>query len=107
MWPVPALAPGDIVVIDNLASDKSPEIRKAIEAAGAGRGFLPALLARLQPDRDDVLETEDAAAKGRRTIRRSALEPHRRALDQFHQNECQNYFRAAALKAWHQAVAAA
>jgi transposase len=41
VWPVPALLPGDIVGIDNLALHKSPEIRKAIEAEGAGRRFLP------------------------------------------------------------------
>jgi hypothetical protein len=41
VWLVPALSPGDIVGIDNLASDKSPEIRNAIEAEGAGRRFLP------------------------------------------------------------------
>jgi hypothetical protein len=31
----PTLSPGDIVLIDNLASHKSPKIRKAIEAEGA------------------------------------------------------------------------
>jgi hypothetical protein len=50
VWLVPALSPGDIVRIDNLDSHKSPEIRNAIEAEGAGWRFLP-LLARLQPDR--------------------------------------------------------
>jgi hypothetical protein len=32
---VPTLAPGDIVVIDNLSSHKSHPVREAIEAAGA------------------------------------------------------------------------
>jgi hypothetical protein len=41
VWLVPALSPGDIVGIDNIASDKSPEIRNAIEAEGAGWRFLP------------------------------------------------------------------
>jgi hypothetical protein len=31
----PTLSPGEIVLIDNLASHKSPKIRKAIEAEGA------------------------------------------------------------------------
>jgi hypothetical protein len=30
VWPAPAFSPGDIVVIDDLDSHKSPEIRKAI-----------------------------------------------------------------------------
>jgi putative transposase len=32
---VPALSPGDIVLIDNLASHTSPKIRKGIEAEGS------------------------------------------------------------------------
>jgi len=54
---VPALSPGDIVLIDNLASHTSPKIRKGIEAEGAelrtvsggdaGRPVTQALPARL------------------------------------------------------------
>jgi transposase len=43
---VPTLAEGDIVLIDNLSSHKSPKIRKAIEARGAELHFLP----RYSPD---------------------------------------------------------
>ncbi len=42
----PTLSKGDIVLIDNLASHKSPKIRKAIEAKGAALRFLP----RYSPD---------------------------------------------------------
>jgi transposase len=38
---VPTLAPGDIVVIDNLSSHKSHPVREAIEAVGAKLLFLP------------------------------------------------------------------
>ena len=38
---VPALRPGDIVVLDNLAAHKQPEVRQAIELAGAQLRFLP------------------------------------------------------------------
>jgi transposase len=38
---VPALQPGDVVVLDNLAAHKQPEIRAAIEQAGASLRFLP------------------------------------------------------------------
>src|SRR5215510_12178653 len=38
---VPALQPGDVVVLDNLAVHKQPEVRAAIEAAGARIRFLP------------------------------------------------------------------
>lgn len=38
---VPTLRPGDVVVLDNLAVHKPPEVRAAIEAAGARLHFLP------------------------------------------------------------------
>ena len=38
---VPTLRPGDIVVLDNLAVHKQPEVRTAIEAVGAHLRFLP------------------------------------------------------------------
>jgi transposase len=38
---VPTLRPGDVVVLDNLAAHKQPEVREAIEHAGALLRFLP------------------------------------------------------------------
>lgn len=38
---IPALGPGDIVVMDDLSPHKSPGIAEAIEAAGAEVWFLP------------------------------------------------------------------
>jgi len=38
---VPTLRPGDVVVLDNLAVHKQPEVRDAIQAAGATLRFLP------------------------------------------------------------------
>ena len=38
---VPTLRPGDVVVLDNLAVHKQPEVRAAIEAVGAHLRFLP------------------------------------------------------------------
>jgi transposase len=38
---VPALKPGDIVIIDNLGSHKAKAVRRAIRAAGAKLFFLP------------------------------------------------------------------
>jgi transposase len=38
---VPTLRPGDVVVLDNLAIHKQPEVQAAIEAVGARRRFLP------------------------------------------------------------------
>ena len=41
---VPELRPGDIVVMDNLGSHKTPAIRQAIRAAGAALLEAPLLL---------------------------------------------------------------
>lgn len=38
---VPTLRPGDVVVLDNLAAHKQPEVRTAIEQVGAFVRFLP------------------------------------------------------------------
>ncbi len=38
---MPTLAPGDIVIMDNLSCHKSPAVRRAIEAVDAQLWFLP------------------------------------------------------------------
>jgi transposase len=53
---VPTLQPGDVVVLDNLAAHKQPEVHAAIEAAGAHLRFLP-------PYSPDVNPIEHAFAK--------------------------------------------
>jgi transposase len=46
---VPTLRPGEIVVMDNLSSHKSPEIRPMIQAAGANLLYLPPYSPDLNP----------------------------------------------------------
>ena len=53
---VPALRPGDIVVMDNLGSHKGKAVRKAIRKAGAKLFFLP-------PYSPDLNPIEQAFAK--------------------------------------------
>ena len=53
---VPALKPGDIVIIDNLGSHKGKTVRRAIRAAGAKLFFLP-------PYSPDLNPIEQAFAK--------------------------------------------
>ncbi|WP_246196674.1 IS630 family transposase [Aquisphaera giovannonii] len=45
----PALRPGDIVVMDNLAAHKSPEVERLIRAAGAEPRYLPPYSPDLNP----------------------------------------------------------
>ena len=92
---VPTLKAGDIVVIDNLGSHKSPMIRQAIEAAGASLLYLPAY----SPDLNPI---EMAFSKLKALLRKaaerstSALWDRIGALiDEFSPAECANYFRAA------------
>ena len=92
---VPTLSPGDIVLIDNLGSHKSPKIRKAIEAKGAELHFLP----RYSPDLNPI----EMAFSKLKTLLRKASERSVEArwsrigelLSHFPRHECQNYFRAA------------
>ncbi len=90
---VPTLRRGDVVVLDNLAVHKQPEVRAAIEAAGARIRFLP-------PYSPDFNPIEMAFAKLKAFLR--AARP--RTFDQvtaltaaalalFTPAECRNYVR--------------
>lgn len=61
----PALAPGDVVVMDNLSSHKVPGVRRSIEAAGAELWFLP-------PYSPDLNPIEKAWAKVKQLLRAAA-----------------------------------
>lgn len=90
----PTLTPGDIVIIDNLSSHKSDEVREAIEAVGASVRFLP----RYSPDFNPI---EKAFAKLKSRLRRLAARTVgvlRDALAGFGNmvtpTECRNFFAA-------------
>lgn len=92
---VPTLRPGDVVVLDNLAVHKQPEVREAIEAVGARVRFLP-------PYSPDFNPIENAFAKLKAHVRKSAartLDALERAaanaLPQFKPDECANFFAHA------------
>lgn len=90
---VPTLRRGDVVVLDNLAVHKQPEVRAAIEAAGAQLRFLP-------PYSPDFNPIEMAFAKLKALLR--AARPRTfdhvtaltaTALALFTPAECRNYIR--------------
>ena len=92
---VPALSPGDVVVMDNLGSHKGPAVRRAIEAAGARLLYLP-------PYSPDFNPIENAFAKLKALLRKAAERTVDalwttigRLLNAFTPTECANYFRAA------------
>jgi transposase len=91
----PTLLPGEIVMMDNLASHKLAGVRKAIEAAGAALCFLPSY----SPDLDPI---EQAFSKLKNILRKMARRTVDAlwdaigiALDGFSPEECFNYFRNA------------
>jgi len=89
------VAPGDIVVMDNLGSHKSRAVRAAIRAAKAKLFFLPAY----SPDLNPI---EQAFAKMKTLLRKAdarTIEQTWRTigalLDCFTPTECANYFTNA------------
>ena len=92
---VPNLAPGDIVVMDNLGSHKGRAVRAAIRAAKAKLFFLP-------PYSPDLNPIEQAFAKMKTLLRKAdaqTIEATWRTLgallDCFTPTECANYFQNA------------
>jgi transposase len=89
----PTLGPGDIVILDNLASHKRPAVRAAVRATGARLLFLP-------PYSPDLNPIEQAFAKLKHLLR-AAAERTKEAtwrrigtlLDAFPPDECANYLR--------------
>jgi transposase len=88
----PTLAPGDIVVMDNLSSHKGEAVRKAIEARGAALLFLP-------PYSPDLNPIELAFAKLKGLLRKAAERTVEALWNRigvliaaFTPEECANYF---------------
>ena len=88
---VPTLRPGDVVVMDNLASHKGKAVRKAIRQAGAHLLFLP-------PYSPDLNPIEQVFAKLKTLLRKAAERTVEatwrrigKLLDEFSADECANY----------------
>lgn len=92
---VPTLAPGDIVIMDNLGSHKGNAVRAAIRAARAKLFFLP-------PYSPDLNPIEQVFSKLKTLLRKSdprTIEATWRSvgelLSRFTKDECANYFSNA------------
>lgn len=91
----PTLAPGDIVVMDNLAAHKVAGVREAIEARGASLLYLP-------PYSPDLNPIEQLFAKLKALLRKAAARTVEalwtaiaQFLDRFPPAECANYIANA------------
>ena len=89
---VPTLRPGDVVVMDNLACHKRPEVQRAIEQVGCELRLLP-------PYSPDLNPIEKAFSKLKAKLRAAAKRTVEslwqylgRVLDEFLPDECRNYF---------------
>jgi transposase len=92
---VPTLAPGDIVIMDNLAAHKVAGVRQAIEAAGAVLLYLP-------PYSPDLNPIEQLFAKLKALLRKAAQRTIQalwaaigRLLDDLPADECSHYLAHA------------
>jgi len=95
---VPTLAPGDVVIMDNLSSHKGPRVRELIEAAGAELRYLP-------PYSPDFNPIENAFAKLKALLRKAAertvdrlCAAIGRTVDLFTPAECRTYFATAQIR---------
>lgn len=89
---VPALRPGDVVVMDNLGAHKGAKAREAIEAAGARVLFLP-------PYSPDLNPIESMWAKVKQCLRSAAartfealVEAIAQAWRQVTRSDCRGFF---------------
>jgi transposase len=91
----PTLAPGDIVILDNLSVHKSAKAEAAVRARGAWMLFLP----QYSPDLNPI---EMAFAKLKAHLRKAAARSFDALIDAigdichlYHPDECSNYFAKA------------
>ena len=95
----PTLAPGDVVILDNVAFHKSETAEALVRASGAWLLFLP-------PYSPDLNPIEMAYSKLKQLLRKAAArnfdaicEAAGQICDLFTPNECRNFFKAAGYEA--------
>ncbi|MFC7544616.1 IS630 family transposase [Siccirubricoccus deserti] len=88
---VPALKPGDVVVMDNLAAHKVAGVREAIRAARAHLMLLPAYSPDLNPIEQAFAKLKAGLRKTGARTREALWNTIGRLLDIFSPGECRNY----------------
>ena len=91
----PTLRPGDIVVMDNLGSHKSPRVRAAIEARGASLRYLPAYSPDLNPIEMMFAKLKAVLRRAEERTTPALWDRIGSSLDLVSPRECANYFKAA------------
>jgi hypothetical protein len=95
----PALRPGQVVVMDNLAAHKGRGHRQGDRVGRLPARLSPAVLAGLQPDRADVVEGETGTAHHCRPHRRDTGPGDLRRVENDHASRLQRLLRPLRLHA--------
>ena len=90
---VPAIGPGDIVIMDNLSSHKKAGIREAIEGAEAKLVYLPPYSPDLNPIEQAFSKFKWLLKSAKERTVKTLWQTCGKLLDQFSESECRNYFR--------------
>ena len=80
----PTLAKGDVVIMDNLSSHKSPRVVGVAPEARRLVPLPPALFPRSQSNRNGLRQAQGASAQAQRANHRGAVDGHRRHLRPLH-----------------------
>ena len=89
---IPTLAPGDIVVMDNLPAHKGGAVRQIIEAAGAELRYLPAYSPDLNPIEQGFSKLKAHLRKAQERSIDTLWQRIGTLLDLFQPSECANFF---------------
>ena len=92
---IPTLAPGDIVIMDNLGSHKGQAVRAAIRQAGAHLIFLPPYSPDLNPIEMAFSKLKAFLRKANARSQTQVTQAIAEILPAFTSGECQNYLRHA------------
>lgn len=88
---LPTLAPGDVVIMDNLGSHKGQAVRKAIRAAGAKLFFLPPYSPDLNPIEQVFAKLKTLLRKAEERTVEATWQRIGTLLSTFTPDECSNY----------------
>lgn len=92
---VPTLQPGDIVVMDNLSSHKSPDVRRALRAVGAKLFYLPPYSPDLNPIEQAFSQLKTLLRKENARAVDQTITCIGKLLEKITSNASANYFKEA------------
>jgi transposase len=90
---VPTLAPGDVVILDNLGSHKGVAVRRAIRKAGAKLIFLPKYSPDLNPIEQVFAKLKALLRKAEARTVAAVCDAIGQLLGSFTPKECANYLK--------------